>query len=137
MLDAVSAFETRRWVDSICNNWDFNKVIPCHFDGPIPAKPADVKRAFTFAYEMTEDLDEESKPAKNGGVLGWFTSLFKKEEKLQENFRRTSASNNPKTSPCWVWISDLETSLKITDSLSNPGKPPSYNFGVACMPANR
>mmetsp|Transcript_11526 Transcript_11526/g.31413 ORF Transcript_11526/g.31413 Transcript_11526/m.31413 type:complete len:502 (+) Transcript_11526:120-1625(+) len=73
---------TRRWVDSICNNWDFNKVIPCHFDGPIPAKPADVKRAFTFAYEMTEDLDEESKPAKNGGVLGWFTSLFKKEEKL-------------------------------------------------------
>jgi len=74
--------QTRRWVDSICDSWDFNKVIPCHFDAPIPAKPADVKRAFTFVYEQTEELEGgEGKQGRNAaGPLAWLSSLFKKQK---------------------------------------------------------
>jgi len=73
-------FQTRRWVDSICNDWDFNKVIPCHFNAPIPARPADVKRAFAFAYEQTEQLKENEQREQQGGSgpLSWLTSLFRR-----------------------------------------------------------
>ena len=35
--------QVRRWVDSICNSWDFNQIIPAHFDAPIAAGPADFR----------------------------------------------------------------------------------------------
>lgn len=72
-------FQTRRWVDSICSDWDFNKVIPGHFDAPIPAKPADLKRAFSFAYEPTEE-EESSEGQPEKGIKGLLAALFKKKD---------------------------------------------------------
>jgi hypothetical protein len=60
----------RAWVDDICNSWDFKQVIPCHFDGPVPATPADFRQAFAFAYNTTGGVEEE------GGFFAWLASLF-------------------------------------------------------------
>jgi hypothetical protein len=34
---------TRAWVDDIASSWDFRRIIPCHFDAPIAARPADLR----------------------------------------------------------------------------------------------
>lgn len=37
----------QRWVDAVCE-WDFTSVLPAHFDGPVPAGPAEFRDAFAF-----------------------------------------------------------------------------------------
>lgn len=69
--------QVRRWVDEICA-WNFTRVIPCHFDGPVPTSPADFKRAFAFAYADEED---SSAAQASGGVAGWFAALFNRKPK--------------------------------------------------------
>ncbi|MEO1378184.1 MAG: DUF4336 domain-containing protein [Cyanobacteria bacterium J06635_10] len=39
--------ETINWADRIAN-WDFNQIIPCHFQAPIEAKPYQFRQAFSF-----------------------------------------------------------------------------------------
>ncbi|MEM9927471.1 MAG: DUF4336 domain-containing protein [Cyanobacteria bacterium P01_D01_bin.50] len=39
--------ETINWADRIAN-WDFNQIIPCHFDAPIKATPNQFRQAFSF-----------------------------------------------------------------------------------------
>ncbi|MDJ0736632.1 MAG: DUF4336 domain-containing protein [Nostocaceae cyanobacterium] len=39
--------ETIAWADKVAS-WDFQQIIPCHFDSPIPAKPHQFRQAFTF-----------------------------------------------------------------------------------------
>ena len=68
-----SALQTRRWVNDIVSDWDFSSVIPCHFAGPIPCSPQDVKTAFSFAFEGAE----RAVPAKAGGVFGFLGSLMR------------------------------------------------------------
>ncbi|MBW4586916.1 DUF4336 domain-containing protein [Aetokthonos hydrillicola Thurmond2011] len=36
-----------RWVDKI-SSWDFERIIPCHFDAPIEANPSQFRHAFAF-----------------------------------------------------------------------------------------
>ena len=36
-----AAAATRAWVDDVAASWPFTRIIPCHFDAPIAAKPAD------------------------------------------------------------------------------------------------
>jgi Domain of unknown function (DUF4336) len=31
------------WVDDIARSWRFRQIIPCHFDAPIAAGPADLR----------------------------------------------------------------------------------------------
>jgi Domain of unknown function (DUF4336) len=38
---------TIEWIDRICE-WDFDRIIPCHFDAPITATAIDFRRAFDF-----------------------------------------------------------------------------------------
>ena len=37
----------KAWVDTICS-WPFETVIPAHFDSPIKATPATLRKAFAF-----------------------------------------------------------------------------------------
>ena len=46
--------EAKAWIDDICASWDFRRIIPAHFDAPIPARPADLRAAFSFLAD--EDL---------------------------------------------------------------------------------
>lgn len=43
--------EVAAWVDDIARSWRFKQVIPCHFDAPIAAGPADLRAAFAWAFE--------------------------------------------------------------------------------------
>ncbi|KAG2498386.1 hypothetical protein HYH03_003645 [Edaphochlamys debaryana] len=62
------------WVESICTDWDFKQIIPCHMDAPVKAGPADLRRAFAFAFESAEAQGllppkPEPEPVR-GGFLG-------------------------------------------------------------------
>jgi hypothetical protein len=39
--------ETLAWVDIVAS-WDFERIIPCHFDSPIAAQPQQFRQAFAF-----------------------------------------------------------------------------------------
>lgn len=39
--------ETINWADIVAS-WDFERIIPCHFDSPIAATPRQFRQAFTF-----------------------------------------------------------------------------------------
>jgi len=39
--------ETLAWVDRVAR-WNFQRIIPCHFDAPIAADPQQFRQAFTF-----------------------------------------------------------------------------------------
>jgi hypothetical protein len=54
--------EARAWVDELCASWPFTRIIPAHFDAPVPARPADLLAAFSFL--------EEDAVAEAGGVRG-------------------------------------------------------------------
>lgn len=58
---------SREWIDSICRDWPFSRIIPAHFSAPIKAGPAEFKAAFGFLYDGVK----EEKPA--GGL---FAGLF-------------------------------------------------------------
>lgn len=70
------------WVDSICTDWSFRQIIPCHFEAPLKAGPAEFRRAFTFAYQQLEEAGALPPPpspqpiaaAADGGSAGGFLS---------------------------------------------------------------
>ena len=39
--------ETIDWADKV-ETWNFQRIIPCHFDSPIEADPPQFRQAFTF-----------------------------------------------------------------------------------------
>jgi Domain of unknown function (DUF4336) len=41
------------WIDRVCE-WDFDRIIPCHFDAPIAATPVDFRTAFDFLADATK-----------------------------------------------------------------------------------
>ena len=49
---APPALQVVEWVEDICGDWDFRQVVPCHFEAPVKAGPAEFRRAFAFAYEQ-------------------------------------------------------------------------------------
>jgi hypothetical protein len=59
------------WVDSICADWRFERIIPCHFNAPVRTTPDEFQRAFTFAYDAAgRTLAPPEKPSGLGGLLG-------------------------------------------------------------------
>ncbi|MEH2237698.1 DUF4336 domain-containing protein [Nostoc sp.] len=52
--------ETIDWADKVAS-WDFQWIIPCHFDSPIKAEPHQFRQAFSFL---------EKQPAVSGGLFG-------------------------------------------------------------------
>lgn len=51
--------ETIDWADKVAS-WDFQWIIPCHFDSPIEAKPDQFRQAFSFL---------EKQPAVSAGLF--------------------------------------------------------------------
>ncbi|MDB9376108.1 DUF4336 domain-containing protein [Nodularia sphaerocarpa] len=51
--------ETIEWAQKVAS-WNFEWIIPCHFDAPIKAQPAQFRQAFSFL---------EKHPATHGGLL--------------------------------------------------------------------
>ncbi|MEW5300581.1 MAG: hypothetical protein WDW36_003500 [Sanguina aurantia] len=62
------------WVDEIVAEWDFQQIIPCHFDAPIKAGPAQFQRAFAASYKARAELEEmedmQSQGTGSGGNGG-------------------------------------------------------------------
>jgi hypothetical protein len=52
--------ETIDWADKVAT-WDFQRIVPCHFDSPIEANPRQFRQAFAFL---------EKQPSVGEGVLG-------------------------------------------------------------------
>ena len=48
--------ETLQWADTI-TRWNFNRIIPCHFDAPIQTTPQEFRKAFTFLEPYAQDAD--------------------------------------------------------------------------------
>jgi hypothetical protein len=52
--------QTIAWVDRVAQ-WDFQQIIPCHFDAPIAATPAEFRAAFQFLdNSLNNSLDHSS-----------------------------------------------------------------------------
>jgi hypothetical protein len=52
--------ETLDWADKVAS-WNFQRIVPCHFDSPIAAGPAQFRQAFTFL---------EKEPFQGEGLWG-------------------------------------------------------------------
>ncbi|OIP68884.1 MAG: hypothetical protein AUK43_14445 [Oscillatoriales cyanobacterium CG2_30_40_61] len=46
--------ETLNWANQV-SKWDFNRIIPCHFDSPIMATPEQFRQAFSFLEQNTNN----------------------------------------------------------------------------------
>jgi len=55
LLYAKNPTSVRRWVDRVSGRWDFQKIVPAHFEAPIVANSADFRRAFEFLEDNTID----------------------------------------------------------------------------------
>ena len=51
--------ETIEWADKVAS-WDFQRIIPCHFDSPIQAEPHQFRQAFSFL---------EKQPSQGAGLF--------------------------------------------------------------------
>ncbi len=72
--------ETIAWADQVAS-WDFQQIIPCHFDSPIPATPRQFRQAFSFLENNPSvGLDGEIYPLLQED----FTYLKQIEEKLDK-----------------------------------------------------
>ena len=86
LVFSTSPADSRRWVESICRDWNFRQIIPAHFSAPIPATPADLRAAFSFVfYDQQQQQGRRAGTQEhlgNGGVAGgggllsgWFARL--------------------------------------------------------------
>lgn len=48
--------ETLHWADQIAQ-WDFQRIIPCHFDAPVATTPQEFRQAFAFLSPNSEHPD--------------------------------------------------------------------------------
>ena len=48
LLYAQNPQMVRKWVDRVSGRWDFERIVPAHWEAPISARPDDFKKAFRF-----------------------------------------------------------------------------------------
>ncbi|MBF2028762.1 MAG: DUF4336 domain-containing protein [Oscillatoriales cyanobacterium C42_A2020_001] len=48
--------ETIDWANDVAG-WDFQRIIPCHLDGPVDATPRQFRQAFAFLEKSTSETD--------------------------------------------------------------------------------
>jgi hypothetical protein len=63
--------ETMRWVNQVVN-WNFQQIVPSHFQAPIQAKPAQFRSAFNFL----QKIPVASSPPNSGPLLPPADLLF-------------------------------------------------------------
>ncbi|MDX2098886.1 MAG: DUF4336 domain-containing protein [Leptolyngbyaceae cyanobacterium bins.59] len=71
--------ETLKWADRIAQ-WQFERVIPCHFDAPVTASPQQFRQAFSFLEDRP--LDASALPEVD-------LRFMKELEQLLDKFRIT------------------------------------------------
>ena len=49
----------KTYVDRVCKEWEFDKVVPAHWAGPVAAGPAEFERAFRFLEDPSLDAFPE------------------------------------------------------------------------------
>jgi hypothetical protein len=64
--------ETLDWADRVVR-WDFQRIIPCHFDSPIETNPIEFRRAFTF-------LEKHASASQGSGLIRADFELLQKIE---------------------------------------------------------
>ncbi|MBD1891495.1 MULTISPECIES: DUF4336 domain-containing protein [unclassified Coleofasciculus] len=62
--------ETIEWADKVAS-WDFQRIIPCHFDSPIQAEPHQFRQAFSFL---------EKRPSQSAGLFSNSTYPLPEED---------------------------------------------------------
>lgn len=60
LLYAQNPREVRRWVDRVASRWQFERIVPAHWEAPITAGPDDFKRAFQFLEDDAIDSFPEN-----------------------------------------------------------------------------
>jgi len=60
LLYAQNPGRIKEWVEKVSKRWEFEQIIPAHFDAPIKATPGDFKRAFAFLDDGTIDAFPEN-----------------------------------------------------------------------------
>jgi len=55
LLYSQDPTSVREWVDTITAKWDFERVIPAHWEGPIDTNPEQFRAAFTFLEDPGAD----------------------------------------------------------------------------------
>ncbi|MGB3206551.1 MAG: DUF4336 domain-containing protein [Crinalium sp.] len=50
-----------KWASQVAS-WDFNQIIPCHFDAPIAATPREFRQAFAFLEKKHERSENPPLP---------------------------------------------------------------------------
>jgi hypothetical protein len=75
--------ETIDWAEQVAS-WNFQRIVPCHFDAPIKADPRQFRQAFAFL---------EKQPSLSEGVSGNGSHSLPEEDfeflrKLEENLNR-------------------------------------------------
>ena len=45
----------REWVDRVAGRWDFERIVPAHWEAPVSAGPAEFRAAFRFLEDPTLD----------------------------------------------------------------------------------
>ena len=58
---------TTAWVDRVAQ-WDFEQIIPCHFDAPIRATPAEFRSAFDFLVRGASPLENRDSTLDAGSL---------------------------------------------------------------------
>ncbi len=83
--------ETINWADIVAR-WDFQRIIPCHFDSPIEADPYQFRQAFSFL---------EKKPSMSEYLFGIKSQPLPKEDfeflrELEEKLIGSGIASPPK-----------------------------------------
>lgn len=83
--------ETLEWADRVAS-WNFQCIIPCHFDSPIKAEPQEFRQAFSFL---------EKYPSVSAGLFGTNTYPlpeidFKLLKEIDENLNKRGIVPAPK-----------------------------------------
>lgn len=47
--------KVKQWVERVTSRWEFDKIIPAHWEAPIPSSPNELKRSFRFLDDDTVD----------------------------------------------------------------------------------
>jgi hypothetical protein len=64
LLYAQNPPAVRRWVDAVVSRWDFERVVPAHWEAPVATSPEEFARAFRFLEDDTLDRFPEGDLAR-------------------------------------------------------------------------
>lgn len=64
LIYAQNPGRVKEWVERVSSRWEFEQIIPAHFDAPVKATPDEFKRAFAFLDDDAVDAFPENDLAR-------------------------------------------------------------------------